>query len=199
MVRQNPSFPLHKGQHRHLGLLSSAHRGHRAGRGSSILRNGVTTALRRRVSHRPARGPPVKRWRHNEERPSDGFAPTEFEFCWVSLKEIPHLAVGQGRYLQELRQRIGVHSLGCSGVARGGWEYIEPGSPVGERLNRELQRQAERKVAGQGTLPHPQKAQVLTEQHRQTYNHIRPHSSLGYRPPAPVVVPPAEPVLAGPT
>ena len=27
--------------------------------------------------------------------------------------------------------------------------------------------------------------QVLTEQCRQTYNRIRPHSSLGYRPPAP--------------
>ena len=27
--------------------------------------------------------------------------------------------------------------------------------------------------------------QVLTEQYRRTYNQIRPHSSLGYRPPAP--------------
>ena len=26
---------------------------------------------------------------------------------------------------------------------------------------------------------------VLTGQYRQTYNRIRPHSSLGYRPPAP--------------
>jgi transposase InsO family protein len=26
--------------------------------------------------------------------------------------------------------------------------------------------------------------QVLTETYRQTYNRIRPHSSLGYRPPA---------------
>ena len=26
---------------------------------------------------------------------------------------------------------------------------------------------------------------VLTEQYRQTYNRVRPHSSLGYRPPAP--------------
>ena len=28
-------------------------------------------------------------------------------------------------------------------------------------------------------------AQALTEQYRRTYNRIRPHSSLGYRPPAP--------------
>ena len=30
-----------------------------------------------------------------------------------------------------------------------------------------------------------QEVQILTEQYRQTYNRIRPHSSLNYRPPAP--------------
>jgi hypothetical protein len=30
-------------------------------------------------------------------------------------------------------------------------------------------------------------AQLLIEQWRQHYNHIRPHSSLGYKPPAPMV------------
>jgi len=41
--------------------------------------------------------------------------------------------------------------------------------------------------------------QVLTEQYKQTYNRIRPHSSLGYRPPAPKAALPPEtaPVLAG--
>ena len=29
---------------------------------------------------------------------------------------------------------------------------------------------------------------MLTEQYRQTYNRIRPHSSLGYRPPAPETI-----------
>ena len=40
---------------------------------------------------------------------------------------------------------------------------------------------------------------VLTERYRRTYNRIRPHSSLGYRPPAPEALLPAEPVpvLAG--
>ena len=40
---------------------------------------------------------------------------------------------------------------------------------------------------------------VLTERYRQTYNRIRPHSALGYRPPAPEALLPAEPVpvLAG--
>ena len=36
--------------------------------------------------------------------------------------------------------------------------------------------------------------QILTEQYRRTYNHTRPHSSLGYRPPAPQAVRTAEPV-----
>ena len=36
--------------------------------------------------------------------------------------------------------------------------------------------------------------QVLTKQCRQTYNRIRPHSSLGYRPPAPEAILPADPV-----
>ena len=41
--------------------------------------------------------------------------------------------------------------------------------------------------------------QVLTEQYRQTYDRIRPHSSLGYRPPAPETFLSANlvPVLAG--
>ena len=36
--------------------------------------------------------------------------------------------------------------------------------------------------------------QVLTDQYRKIYNQIRPHSSLGYRPPAPQAVLTAEPV-----
>ena len=31
-------------------------------------------------------------------------------------------------------------------------------------------------------------AKVLVEQWRREYNHIRPHSALGYRPPAPEVI-----------
>ena len=40
---------------------------------------------------------------------------------------------------------------------------------------------------------------VLTERYRRTYNQVRPHSSLGYRPPAPEALLPADPVpvLAG--
>ena len=34
-------------------------------------------------------------------------------------------------------------------------------------------------------------AQILIERWRQQYNTVRPHSALGYRPPAPVTVIPA--------
>ncbi len=37
-------------------------------------------------------------------------------------------------------------------------------------------------------------AQVLIEQWRQHFNTVRPHSALGYRPPAPEVVMPGPPV-----
>ncbi len=42
---------------------------------------------------------------------------------------------------------------------------------------------------------------VLTERYRRTVNRIRPHSSLGCRPPAPEALLPDDPVplLAGPT
>ena len=33
-------------------------------------------------------------------------------------------------------------------------------------------------------------AQILTERWRQEYNHLRPHSALSYRPPAPEVIAP---------
>ena len=35
---------------------------------------------------------------------------------------------------------------------------------------------------------------VLMERYRRTYNRVRPHSSLGYRPPAPEALLPADPV-----
>ncbi len=38
-------------------------------------------------------------------------------------------------------------------------------------------------------------AQVLIEQWRQHFNTIRPHSALGYRPPAPEAVMPVLPLL----
>jgi len=77
--------------------------------------------------------------------------------------------------------RVGVKTL-----------FIEPGSPwengYCESFNSKLRDEL---LAGElfSTL---HEAKVLIEQWRQHYNAIRPHSSLGYRPPAPeTILPPA--------
>ena len=72
--------------------------------------------------------------------------------------------------------------------------YIEPGSPwengYVESFNGKLRDELlDREIFF--TLKY---VQVLTEQYKQTYNRIRPHSSLGYRPPAPQTVMTVEPV-----
>jgi len=85
------------------------------------------------------------------------------------------------RNVREWLGRIGVKTL-----------FIEPGSPwengYCESFNSKLRDEL---LAGEqfSTL---HEAKVLIEQWRRHYNAIRPHSSLGYRPPAPeTVLPPA--------
>jgi transposase InsO family protein len=79
--------------------------------------------------------------------------------------------------------------LSCLGVTT---LYIEPGSPwengYCESFNSKLRDEL---LAGElfATL---REAQVLIERWRLHYNAVRPHSSLGYRPPAPeAILPPA--------
>jgi putative transposase len=85
------------------------------------------------------------------------------------------------RNVREWLGRIGVKTL-----------YIEPGSPwengYCESFNSKLRDEL---LAGEqfSTL---YEAKVLIEQWRRHYNAVRPHSSLGYRPPAPeTILPPA--------
>jgi transposase InsO family protein len=85
------------------------------------------------------------------------------------------------RRVREWLGRIGVKTL-----------YIEPGSPwengYCESFNSKLRDEL---LAGEqfSTL---YEAQVLIERWRRHYNEVRPHSSLGYRPPAPeTILPPA--------
>ena len=73
--------------------------------------------------------------------------------------------------------------------------YIEPGSPwengYAESFNGKLRDEL---LDGEvfSTL---REAQVLIEQWRQHFDTVRPHSALGYRPPAPEVAVPATPML----
>ena len=81
------------------------------------------------------------------------------------------------RAIRQWLDRVGARTL-----------YIEPGSPWEngyiESFNGKLRDELlERELFY--TLP---EVRVLTERYRQTYNRIRPHSSLGYRPPTPETV-----------
>ena len=77
--------------------------------------------------------------------------------------------------------------------------YIEPGSPwengYCESFNSKLR---DEMLKGEifYTL---QEAQVIIENWRRHYNTVRPHSSLGYRPPAPEVLVPASKLAPRPT
>ena len=66
--------------------------------------------------------------------------------------------------------------------------FISP-LPLGKRLQRELQRQVSKEFLDMEAFTTLKEAQVLTEQWRHVYNHIRPHISLGYKPPAPLAYP----------
>jgi len=77
--------------------------------------------------------------------------------------------------------RIGVKTL-----------YIEPGSPWENGYNESFNGKLRDELLNGEIFTTLYEAKVLIERWRQHYNAIRPHSSLGYRPPAPeTVLPPA--------
>lgn len=92
------------------------------------------------------------------------------------------------RAIRQWLSRVGAKTL-----------YIEPGSPWEngyiESFNGKLRDELLERELFYTLL----EVRVLTERYRQTYNRIRPHSSLGYRPPAPetVVSAGAAPMLVG--
>ena len=77
--------------------------------------------------------------------------------------------------------------------------YIEPGSPWENGYVKSFNGKMRNELLDREVFFMLLEVQVLTEQYRQTYNRIRPHSSLGYRPPAPEAIQPSDlvPVIAG--
>ena len=77
--------------------------------------------------------------------------------------------------------------------------YIEPGSPWENGYVESFNGKLRDELLDREIFHTLREVQILTEQYRMTYNHIRPHSSLGYKVPAPLAVSAAEPVpeLAG--
>ena len=109
----------------------------------------------------------------------------------------PVRAAGRARAHPQ-RQRAGVHGEGGAGVAGPGRRddaVHRAGEPVGERLHRELQRQAPDELLDGEIFDTLLEAKVLIERYRVRYNTVRPHSSLGYRPPAPEAIVPWTPAL----
>ena len=81
--------------------------------------------------------------------------------------------------VREWLPRVGVNTL-----------YIEPGSPWENGYNESFNGKLRDELLNGEIFYTLKEAQVLIEQWRRHYNTIRPHSALGYRPPAPQTVVP---------
>jgi transposase InsO family protein len=73
--------------------------------------------------------------------------------------------------------RIGVKTL-----------FIEPGSPWENGYIESFNGKLRDELLNREIFTTLEEAKALIEQWRQEYNHHRPHSSLGYRPPAPEAI-----------
>jgi transposase InsO family protein len=76
-------------------------------------------------------------------------------------------------------ERLGVRTL-----------FIEPGSPWENGYNESFNGKLRDELLNREIFYTLQEARVLVEQWRKEYNRVRPHSALGYRPPAPEAIEP---------
>ena len=76
--------------------------------------------------------------------------------------------------------------------------YIEPGSPWENGYNESFNGKLRDECLNQEIFYSLKEAQVVIEAWRHEYNRVRPHSSLGYRPPAPATYRPNLLTLARP-
>ncbi len=74
--------------------------------------------------------------------------------------------------------------------------FIEPGSPWENGYNESFNGKLCDELLNREIFYTLREAQILIEAWRKEYNEFRPHSSLGYRPPAPVAIGPKEAVSA---
>jgi len=81
--------------------------------------------------------------------------------------------------VREWLARVGVKTL-----------YIEPGSPWENGYNESFNGKLRDELLNGEIFYTLKEAQILIERWRQEYNTVRPHSALGYRPPAPEAIRP---------
>ena len=95
--------------------------------------------------------------------------------------------------LQTKQRQAAVGSPGDSTAAFGGTDvtklYIAPGSPWENGYNESFNGSLRDELLNGEIFYTLTEARVLIEAWRRHYNNVRPHSSLGYRPPAPEAVP----------
>ena len=89
--------------------------------------------------------------------------------------------------LREWLQRIGANTL-----------YIEPGSPWENGYCESFNGTLRDELLNGEIFYSLEEARIVIERWRREYNEIRPHSSLGYRPPAPAACSPRPLMLAQP-
>jgi len=65
--------------------------------------------------------------------------------------------------------------------------YIEPDSPGENGYDESFNGKLRHECLNQEVFYSLKQAQIAIEAWRQEYNQVRPHSSLGYRPPAPAI------------
>ena len=83
------------------------------------------------------------------------------------------------KMIREWLERIGVKTL-----------FIKPGSPWENGYNESFNGKLRDELLNREIFYTLKEAQILTEMWRREYNTIRPHSSLGYRPPVPETIMP---------
>jgi len=84
-------------------------------------------------------------------------------------------------------ERVGVKTL-----------FIEPGSPWENGYNESFNGKLRDELLNREIFYSLKEVQILTEQWRREYNTVRPHSSLGYRPPVPEAIMPRLQLVAIP-
>ena len=76
--------------------------------------------------------------------------------------------------------------------------YIAPGSPWENGYVESFNARLRDELLNGGTFYSLREAEIVIESWRRHYNTVRPHASLGYRPPAPEVFVPAMSMRAAP-
>jgi transposase InsO family protein len=83
------------------------------------------------------------------------------------------------KMIREWLLKVGVKTL-----------FIQPGSPWENGYNESFNGKLRDELLNREIFYTLKEVEILTERWRREYNTIRPHSSLGYRPPAPEVIKP---------